>query len=96
MKVRGINKIVEGKGIGVIPGVKGSRSFPTANFRDSDPFLMLDHIGPDPVGKEFMLDGTGHDHPHRGFETLTFMFEGSMKHRDSAGNRELLESGSIQ
>ncbi len=96
MKRRNINKIIKGKNIGVIPGVKGSRAFPTMDFKDSDPFLMLDHIGPDPVGKAFVLDGKGHDHPHRGFETLTIMFEGAMNHKDSQGNRERLDSGSIQ
>ncbi len=96
MKKRIINKIVKGTNIGVIPGVKGSRAFPTHEFRDSDPFLMLDHIGPDPVGKQFIMNGEGHDHPHRGFETITFLFEGAMDHRDSAGNREHLDSGSVQ
>lgn len=81
---------------GLIPGVRGQRAFPTAEFRASDPFLMLDHIGPERVGPDFFLDGKGHDHPHRGFETLTFMFEGNMWHRDSLGNRATLQSGSVQ
>lgn len=81
---------------GLIPGVRGQRAFPTRQFRDSDPFLMLDHIGPQKVGKDFFLDGAGHDHPHRGFETLTFMFEGRMEHRDSLGNKASLHSGGVQ
>lgn len=81
---------------GLIPGVRGQRAFPTPVFRESDPFLMLDHIGPQLVGKEFFLDGTGHDHPHRGFETLTFVFEGRMDHKDSLGNSVSISSGSVQ
>ena len=81
---------------GLISGVRGQRAFPTTGFRDSGPFLMLDHIGPEKVGKDFFLNGEGHDHPHRGFETLTFMFEGRMEHRDSLGNRTTLRSGSVQ
>lgn len=81
---------------GLIPGVRGQRAFPTPVFRDSDPFLMLDHIGPQLVGKDFFLDGTGHDHPHRGFETLTFLFEGRMDHKDSLGNSVSISSGGVQ
>ena len=81
---------------GLIPGVKGQRAFPTLGFKNADPFLMLDHIGPEKVGAEWILDGAGHDHPHRGFETLTFMFEGKMNHKDSLGNRATLNSGSVQ
>ncbi|MBL4650271.1 MAG: pirin family protein [Aureispira sp.] len=81
---------------GLIPGVRGQRAFPTSAFRASDPFLMLDHIGPEKVGADFFLDGKGHDHPHRGFETITFMFEGRMDHRDSLGNKVTLDSGAVQ
>ena len=81
---------------GLIPGVRGQRAFPTRSFRESDPFIMLDHIGPQKVGADYFLDGKGHDHPHRGFETITFMFEGKMEHRDSIGNKASLSSGSVQ
>ncbi len=81
---------------GLIPGVAGQRVFPTPHFKNSDPFLMLDQIGPQCVGANWELTGEGHDHPHRGFETLTFMFEGKMNHRDSLGNRATLQSGSVQ
>ena len=81
---------------GLIPGVKGRRAFPTNHFTASDPYLMLDHIGPEKVGASWALNGNGHDHPHRGFETVTFMFEGRMEHRDSLGNQASLTSGSVQ
>jgi hypothetical protein len=46
----------------LIPGVRGQRAFPTMEFKASDPFLMLDHIGPQKVGKDYRLNGEGHDH----------------------------------
>lgn len=97
MKQKSITGIFLPDGIdGLIPGVRGQRAFPTAAFSSADPFLMLDHIGPQSVGKSWQLDGLGHDHPHRGFETITFMFEGTMQHRDSLGNGGFLTSGSAQ
>lgn len=93
---RVIENIYSYSNIGVIPGVRGQRAFPTGYFKDSDPYLMLDHIGPQKVGKGYFLDGTNHAHPHRGFETLTFMFEGRMDHVDSLGNKAVLTSGSVQ
>lgn len=97
MSQRVIKNVHSGSNIdGLIPGIKGNRAFPSRAFRDSDPFLMLDHIGPQKVGKNFFLDGKGHAHPHRGFETLTFMLEGRMEHRDSLGNEATLVSGSVQ
>lgn len=94
---RGIKNIYSYSNIdGLIPGVRGQRAFPTRSFRESDPFIMLDHIGPQKVGADYFLNGKGHDHPHRGFETITFMFEGKMEHRDSLGNKASLSSGSVQ
>ncbi|PWJ44171.1 pirin family protein [Sediminitomix flava] len=79
---------------GVVPGVKGQRAFPTHSLRNTDPFIMLDHIGPQKLSKDYFMDG--HAHPHRGFETITFMFEGVMEHIDSLGNSATLKSGSVQ
>ncbi|MFA6614899.1 MAG: pirin family protein [Hydrogenophaga sp.] len=58
-----------------------------------DPFLMLDAFGSDDPGQ--YIAGFP-DHPHRGFETITYMLEGRMLHRDSAGNQGLLDSGDLQ
>lgn len=58
-----------------------------------DPFLMLDAFGSDNPGD--YIAGFP-DHPHRGFETVTYMLEGRMRHRDSAGHEGLLESGGVQ
>lgn len=58
-----------------------------------DPFLMLDAFGSDDPDQ--YIAGFP-DHPHRGFETITYMLEGRMLHRDSAGNQGLLDSGGLQ
>ncbi len=58
-----------------------------------DPFLMLDAFGSD-IPDQYIAGFP--DHPHRGFETITYMLEGRMLHRDSAGNEGLLESGDLQ
>ncbi|MGI9604485.1 MAG: pirin family protein, partial [Acidimicrobiales bacterium] len=79
---------------GVVPGVRGQRAFPIASRAVVDPFVMLDHIGPAQLPDDFAVDG--HMHPHRGFETLTMMFEGVMNHLDSTGFGEHLPSGSTQ
>lgn len=79
---------------GVVPGVRGQRSLPTRYLGIVDPFVMLDHIGPERLADDFYVEG--HMHPHRGFETLTIMFEGTMFHVDTAGFRETLATGSTQ
>ena len=58
-----------------------------------DPFLMLDAFGSDSASDYI---GGFPDHPHRGFETVTIMLAGRMRHRDSVGNVGLLEPGSVQ
>ena len=61
--------------------------------RRLDPFLMLDAFGTD--NPEDYIGGFP-DHPHRGFETVTYMIAGRMRHRDSAGHEGLLQNGGVQ
>ena len=79
---------------GVVPGIKGQRAFPTQELKGMDPFIMLDHIGPQKMRANYYFKGEAH--PHRGFETITFMFEGILRHIDSLGNIVTLDSGSVQ
>jgi redox-sensitive bicupin YhaK (pirin superfamily) len=58
-----------------------------------DPFLMLDHFASD--DPDDYIAGFP-NHPHRGFETVTYMVAGRMRHRDSAGNEGLLQNGGVQ
>ena len=59
-----------------------------------DPFLMLDHMGPVEYGPGEAVGAP--DHPHRGFETVTYLISGSMQHKDSAGNSGELREGWVQ
>ncbi|SEK75920.1 hypothetical protein SAMN05428989_0746 [Pseudoxanthomonas sp. GM95] len=74
-------------------GVKLTRVIGTQQLPDLDPFLMLDEFGTDKA--EDYLAGFP-DHPHRGFETVTYMLDGRMRHRDNHGNEGLLTPGSVQ
>jgi len=95
MKPRSVATVTAHRRIdGVVPGVRGQRAFPTQDRPVLDPFVMLDHIGPQRLEPGFFVDGVMH--PHRGFETLTMMFEGQMHHVDSTGFREELRTGSTQ
>lgn len=81
-------RAVEGDGFVV------RRPFPTASLSYIDPFLLFDHLGP----VEFAPgEGTGTPwHPHRGFETVTYLLEGDAEHRDSMGNHGFLHAGDTQ
>jgi quercetin 2,3-dioxygenase len=81
-------RAVEGDGFVV------RRPFPTSSLSYIDPFLLFDHMGP----AEFAPgEGTGTPwHPHRGFETVTYLLEGDLEHRDSMGNHGYLRDGDTQ
>ena len=70
------------------------RPFPQASFSDFDPFLLLDEMGPMDVAPGEAKGAP--DHPHRGFETVTYMLSGDMQHRDSSGHAGRLQSGDVQ
>jgi redox-sensitive bicupin YhaK (pirin superfamily) len=70
------------------------RPFPTASFSDFDPFLLLDEMGPMDVGPGQAKGAP--DHPHRGFETVTYLLSGEMEHRDSSGHAGRLRPGDVQ
>ncbi len=70
------------------------RPFPTPALDHFDPFLLLDEMGPSDLGPGEAKGAP--DHPHRGFETVTYMLEGAMEHQDSQGNRGRLRPGDVQ
>ncbi|WP_374601593.1 pirin family protein [Arenimonas sp.] len=74
-------------------GVKLTRVIGSPQLPDLDPFLMLDEFGTD--RPEDYLAGFP-EHPHRGFETVTYMLDGRMRHRDNHGNQGVLVPGSVQ
>lgn len=68
---------------------------PVAALRDADPFILLHHAGPQPVVPgEF--HGRVDPHPHRGFEPVSFVYRGSVLHRDSLGNEGSIADGEVQ
>jgi len=70
------------------------RPFPTRDLMQVDPFLLLDHLGPVTWGPG---EGIGApDHPHRGFETVTYLLSGGFQHKDSAGHAGKLTPGDVQ
>ncbi len=82
------SRTIEGGGFEVF------RPFPTPALEWVDPFLLLDEMAPtyhqpgEAVGAP--------DHPHRGFETVTYILEGEVEHRDSAGNHGVIGPGDVQ
>jgi redox-sensitive bicupin YhaK (pirin superfamily) len=90
---RTIEQLVIGRHTSDGAGVKLTRVLTQPLQRRLDPFLMLDAFGND--NPDDYIGGFP-DHPHRGFETVSYMIEGRMRHRDSAGNEGLLESGGVQ
>ncbi|MDM7860676.1 pirin family protein [Alteromonas sp. ASW11-36] len=74
-------------------GVKLSRIIGQRDLQNLDPFLMLDEFGS--ASAQDYLPGFP-SHPHRGFQTVTYMLQGKMRHRDSVGNDGVIESGGIQ
>jgi redox-sensitive bicupin YhaK (pirin superfamily) len=90
---RGIERIVEGVATSDGAGVKLTRVLSGRLQQRLDPFLMLDAFSSDDPDDYI---GGFPDHPHRGFETVTYMLAGRMRHRDSAGHEGLLENGGVQ
>ena len=90
---RSVERIVRGQPTSDGDGVKLTRVLEQTLQQRLDPYLMLDAFGSDNPGDYI---GGFPSHPHRGFETVTIMLEGRMRHQDSVGNVGLLEPGSVQ
>ena len=79
---------VEGEGFLV------HRAFPNRSLREFDPFLLLDEMGPIMLSPGQAKGAP--DHPHRGFETVTYMLDGVFEHKDSQGHAGKLNPGDVQ
>jgi redox-sensitive bicupin YhaK (pirin superfamily) len=90
---RRIERVLGGNFVMDGAGVKINRVLTQPLQRRLDPFLMLDAFGSDKAGD--YIAGFP-EHPHRGFETVTYMLAGRMRHRDSAGNEGLVSDGGVQ
>jgi hypothetical protein len=90
---RSVERVIAGQPTSDGAGVKLTRVLTQPLQRRLDPFLMLDAFGTDDP-QDYI--GGFPDHPHRGFETVTYMIAGRMRHRDNAGHEGLLQNGSVQ
>lgn len=90
---RSVETLIAGRATRDGAGVRLTRVLTGELQQRLDPFLMLDQFGSDDP-KDY---GAGFpDHPHRGFETVTYMIAGRMRHKDSTGGEGLLQNGGVQ
>lgn len=93
LQVRKVARIIEPRPVLEGAGVRLKRSIATAELDHVDPFLLFDHFGssnPADYMKGFPM------HPHRGIETVTYMIEGRVNHKDSIGNSGTITDGDVQ
>ena len=93
-KKRTISQIINAKTTTEGDGFTVHRPFPNNIVRDFDPFLLLDEMGPIDLSAGEAKGAS--DHPHRGFETVTYVLDGAFEHKDSQGNSGKLFSGDVQ
>lgn len=93
-KVRPVMEVITSERALEGGGFPVRRPFPTAQLMQVDPFLLLDHLGPVTWGPGQGIGAP--DHPHRGFETVTYLLSGEMQHKDSAGHSGSLRPGDVQ
>jgi quercetin 2,3-dioxygenase len=93
MTLRSVRRILIGQETSDGGGVRLRRSLGSAQLDHLDPFLLLDEFK-SAEGSDYVAGFP--DHPHRGFETVTYMLAGAMEHRDHKGNRGYLVPGSVQ
>lgn len=93
MTLRKINKVIKGLSTSDGAGVKLTRIIGSPDLNMLDPFLLFDEFGSD--NPNDYIAGFP-PHPHRGFETITYMLNGKFRHKDSAGNEGILTDGSVQ
>jgi redox-sensitive bicupin YhaK (pirin superfamily) len=94
LEPRSVLRVIDSHYAEPAPGLHVLRPFPGPDLDYASPFLMLDHFGPERIrpGDEGGLN----PHPHRGFETVTFLFQGAMEHHDSSGGHGHLRAGGVQ
>jgi len=93
MKSRQVKQVIQAMPVSEGAGVTVHRTIGTPALRNLDPFLMLDHFSSD--DPDDYIAGFP-NHPHRGFNTFTYMLDGHMLHQDSMGNRGDLRAGGAQ
>src|SRR3954462_619562 len=92
--VRGVAKVVTAHKQKEGGGFIVRRPLPTLGLEVVDPFLLLDELGPVDYAPGEAIGAP--DHPHRGFETVSYILEGELQHEDSAGHRGVIAAGDVQ
>ena len=93
---KAIENIYHGAGPHMVgDGFKVINYFPSGNKIDVSPFILLDYMIPTQIAPTAVQKGVG-AHPHRGFETVTFLYEGAIAHRDSHGGGGVIRAGDVQ
>jgi redox-sensitive bicupin YhaK (pirin superfamily) len=94
MNNRSVNCVIDSKETTEGEGLLVHRPFPNGALSQLDPFLLLDETGP----VDLAPGGAGGmpDHPHRGFETVTYLLKGAFQHRDSGGRSGKIRAGDVQ
>ncbi len=92
-QIRELRAVITGLPTSDGDGVKMTRMIGTPELNMLDPFLLFDVFESDQVNDYI---GGFPDHPHRGFETVTYLLSGRMRHKDSSGHEGVIESGGIQ
>lgn len=94
MKFRSVANILPAQALKMGP-ITIHQPLPTQRVEQIDPFLLLHHFGPWTVEPGYDPLNLG-PHPHRGFEPVTFLYNGGLRHRDSRNNTGILEGGDVQ
>ncbi|MCC3153324.1 pirin family protein [Hymenobacter sp. BT770] len=92
---RRIFQVIDGNKKAVGDGFQVTSPMPGPRIRQLSPFLLIDHIGPMTVAPSDKPLGSP-PHPHRGFETVTIMYQGVLAHRDTAGHKGNIGPGDVQ
>ncbi len=92
--LRAVDRVVPARSQLEGGGFEVYRPFPSRNLNRLDPFLLLDEMAPNYVEPGEAVGAP--DHPHRGFETVTYVLQGEVEHRDSAGNHGIIGPGDVQ
>jgi redox-sensitive bicupin YhaK (pirin superfamily) len=93
-KIRSVLQVINAKTTLEGEGFVVHRAFPNGSLREFDPFLLLDEMGPIEISSGEAKGAP--DHPHRGFETVTYMIDGVFEHKDSQGHSGKIKRGDVQ
>lgn len=93
-ETRSVSQVINAKTTLEGEGFMVHRAFPNGSVREFDPFLLLDEMGPFDISAGEAKGAP--DHPHRGFETVTYMIDGIFEHKDSQGHSGKIKTGDVQ